>query len=202
VVSFLAIESQLPTNLGPDLSCDQFYLLLICKAIVLGRCSKSLSIRSPVIQRNGYFGHSECLLLAMLADNCEVVRQKAVEIIKQVRKKNKSVKVRKFVIPDFDFGASSYDKLINWKNTTEPPLLSELTTEELDQIRACPEGNETMNEIKKIPCHTQSVERAVKLVTEASQAVCGEKRRNGTIRVKLESRAKMPKFGSKQDFRI
>jgi hypothetical protein len=164
VVSFLAIESQLPTNLGPDLSCDQFYLLLICKAIVLGRCSKSLSIRSPgilnharwlttanrilrlyvssaepsenlvvlanfivkvyapawfcikknssctdgaknlfqtivlsrylpanllavidpVIQRNGYFGHSECLLLAMLADSCEVVRQKAVEIIKQV----------------------------------------------------------------------------------------------------------------------
>ncbi|KAF2903508.1 hypothetical protein ILUMI_02675 [Ignelater luminosus] len=36
------------------------------------------------------------------------------------------------------------------------------------------------------PCHTQAVERCIKLVTEASQAVCGDDVRDGFIGVRLK----------------
>jgi hypothetical protein len=54
--------------------------------------------------------------------------------------------------------------------------------------------------LKKLPCHTQAVERCVKLVTEASAAVCGTAARDGFIRVRNEARKKMPKFDTKNDF--
>ena len=41
--------------------------------------------------------------------------------------------------------------------------------------------------IENFPCHTQAVERCIKLVTEASQSVCGENRRDGFIRSRKES---------------
>jgi len=39
--------------------------------------------------------------------------------------------------------------------------------------------------INIFPCHTQAVERAVKLVTDASTAVCGESARDGFIRARI-----------------
>ena len=45
---------------------------------------------------------------------------------------------------------------------------------------------------EKYPCHTQSVERTVKIVTEASQAVCGQLNRDGFIHSRLEGRRIMP----------
>ena len=37
----------------------------------------------------------------------------------------------------------------------------------------------------RIPCHTQAVERGVRLVTEASQSVCSEKARIGFIKNRI-----------------
>jgi hypothetical protein len=45
-------------------------------------------------------------------------------------------------------------------------------------------------EFEKLPCHTQAVERCVKLVTEASAAVCVTAARDGFIRVRNEARKK------------
>ena len=54
--------------------------------------------------------------------------------------------------------------------------------------------------IENFPCHTQAVERCIKLVTEASQSVCGENRRDGFIRSRKESRKRIPYFNTKKDF--
>ena len=54
----------------------------------------------------------------------------------------------------------------------------------------------------RYPCHTQAVERHIKLVTEALAAVCGKESRDGFIRVRLESQAKMPKFETKIQHKI
>ena len=54
----------------------------------------------------------------------------------------------------------------------------------------------------KFPCHTQAVERCVKVVTEASAAVCDEKSRDGFIRTRLASRELMPTLESKRDFHL
>ena len=56
--------------------------------------------------------------------------------------------------------------------------------------------------IFKLPCHTQSVERIVKIVTEVSVRVADEIRRDGYIRAILKSRSEMPKFVQKKDFSL
>ena len=54
--------------------------------------------------------------------------------------------------------------------------------------------------VKVYPCHIQSVERYVKLVTEACQFVCGHMNRDGFIRSTIESRVNMPVFETKANF--
>lgn len=55
--------------------------------------------------------------------------------------------------------------------------------------------------IPAFPCHTQAVERCVKLVTELlvgwPVSVAGPKAADGLIRTKLMSRSKMPTFNFK-----
>ena len=50
------------------------------------------------------------------------------------------------------------------------------------------------------PCHNQTVERHVKLVTEASAQVTGFERRDGLIRQKIRSRKLLKKFDTKMQF--
>lgn len=54
----------------------------------------------------------------------------------------------------------------------------------------------------RLPCHTQAVERAVKLVTESAQNVCGSIAREGYIRAKIDSLENMPKFDTKKQFNV
>lgn len=54
--------------------------------------------------------------------------------------------------------------------------------------------------VGKFPCHTQAVERCIKLGTEASAAVCGAKSRDGYIHSRLASRKLMPNFNTKSEY--
>lgn len=44
--------------------------------------------------------------------------------------------------------------------------------------------------------------RLIKLVTEASEKVCGEERRDGYIRTTLASRKKMPVYENKAEYKL
>uniref|UniRef100_A0A8D9FIZ4 Uncharacterized protein n=1 Tax=Cacopsylla melanoneura TaxID=428564 RepID=A0A8D9FIZ4_9HEMI len=58
-------------------------------------------------------------------------------------------------------------------------------------------------EALKLPYHTQAVERGIKLVTEASVAVCGEVARDGFICTRQncqKSRQNVPTYESKKEF--
>ena len=50
------------------------------------------------------------------------------------------------------------------KSLTEPPLIKKISTEELNEFARNPLTI-------KISCHSQGVERCIKMVTEASQQV-------------------------------
>ena len=52
----------------------------------------------------------------------------------------------------------------------------------------------------KYKCHTQAVERAVKLVTEAASSVVGEEARDGFIRQRINSRKEVGRFNTKVKF--
>ena len=59
-----------------------------------------------------------------------------------------------------------------------------------------------MMDFSRFPCQTQWVERCIKLVTETSNAVCGEKSHDGFIRVGLASRNIIPNFNTKVEFHL
>ena len=78
--------------------------------------------------------------------------------------------------------------MIDWTNVVirEPPVIKTMTDADLWQFLA-------MQVIPTIffqnfSFHTQAVERVVKLVTEASKVVCGQKSQNGLIRARITFR--------------
>lgn len=160
-------------------------------------------IIDPIIQRNGFFGHPENILLGMIADKRWDIRKIAIKKILHIRGAQGS-SIRKFNIPPLNFAAADYSQLISWTYSklklTEPPLLSRLSDGELRNLL----NNDIIPayELFQLPCHTQAVERTVKIVTEASSAVCGPQNRDGFIRTRLQSRKLMPSFHTKKDYQV
>lgn len=164
-------------------------------------------IIDPVIQRNAYFGHCENILISMLADHRHSIRELGARRILKARKQSsQSVHknfVREFTVPKINFLANDYVELIDWQTSviTEPPLTKNMAEEDIFNLKNIEGGLSTVKpEYAKFPCHTQAVERCVKLVTEASLAVCDSSSRDGFIRARIESRKSMPSFNTKREF--
>jgi hypothetical protein len=158
------------------------------------------AIVDPVIQRNSYFAHPENLLLSMMTDEQPSIRELALRRILKARDQPKRKGIRQFTVPPINFDCTDYTAMIDWStvSVTEPPITMSISNDDLrDFIR---EPTTPVVTFDRYPCHTQAVERCIKVVTEASQSVCGENRRDGFIRTRLESRAKMPIFETKRDF--
>ncbi|GBM19746.1 hypothetical protein AVEN_895-1 [Araneus ventricosus] len=118
---------------------------------------------------------------------------------RQIVPKKKTV--RNFVPPKTNIQASDYIEIINWNSCVvyPPPMLRNLSE---DDIKSLINSDTTpIKEIQKFSCHTQAVERCVKLVTEASNKVCGHEARDDYIRATLKSRSVMPNFFKKSDFK-
>ena len=111
----------------------------------------------------------------------------------EVQRGDDSVRDRK--TPNINENATKLADLIDWKveEVTEPPLTCSLTTMELQPLIASPIV------VPAWPSHTQSVERLVKRVTEASAHVFSHERRDGFIRSQEASSELMPRNRSKQD---
>ena len=77
---------------------------------------------------------------------------------------------------------------------SEPPMTMSFTKEEIlgfvDKPMIVPD----------YPCHTQAVERTIKLVTEAASSVIGQEARDGFMRQKIKSRKEIGRFDTKQEF--
>lgn len=159
------------------------------------------------IQRNGFYAHHENLLLTMIRDKNKKIRSVAYQrILKYRTNQNKRTEnqVRKFFVPEIKFGAKNYNTMINWTQTqiTEPPLTMKFSLQELRDLVDNGEQSAIWHSTEfSIPCHTQAVERCVKVVTECSAQVTS-KRRDGIIRAKLKSRNIMPNFTSKSKYKL
>ena len=84
-------------------------------------------------------------------------------IIKPSEKFDKDSHPCKFLSPKINVGAESYWQLINWEqeHTTEPPLTMKMSEEEIWK------GIEEPIILPKYPCHSQTVERMVPVITES-----------------------------------
>ncbi|GBN34425.1 hypothetical protein AVEN_82304-1 [Araneus ventricosus] len=85
----------------------------------------------PLIQRNG----SENLLIVMITDDRNFIRELGLGRIMAARA-SKSIGLRKFTIPDFNFEAEDYHEFIDWQNweKTEPPVKMGISDEPLKQM--------------------------------------------------------------------
>ncbi|GBM30427.1 hypothetical protein AVEN_203004-1 [Araneus ventricosus] len=122
----------------------------------------------------------------MLTDNRENIRSLAQQKLICARNGNRgSSEVRIFQLPKIDLKAKDYFALINWQRAGrfEPPLLLNVPFKE---IVAMVKVRKT-EELSKYPCHTQAVERCIRLVSEASESVYGEEKRHGFILNRMQS---------------
>ena len=84
------------------------------------------------------------------------------------------------------------------ENATAPPLIFNLFNQFLMEF-----VNEISAPIIKLEihlCHTQAVERCIKLVSKVSEKVCGLTKRDVFIRTRLSSKRSMPSFETKGQY--
>ncbi|KAG7154909.1 hypothetical protein Hamer_G031730, partial [Homarus americanus] len=75
-------------------------------------------------------------------------------------------------VPPINVNATKLSELVDLSlEVLEPPLTTSLTSQELRNLK------ETPMQVPKWPSHTQSVERCVKMVTEAAGHVYSHERR-------------------------
>src|SRR6218665_2401516 len=125
------------------------------------------------------------------------IRELALHRILKARNSKATRTVRRFRVPQLNFEASDYTELINWTDeVTEPPVIMNISDKSIAE-------KETPSLFfPRFPCHTQAVERCIKLVTEASTAVSGKRNRDGFIRNKFQSCTLMPHFNTKLDYKL
>ena len=96
-----------------------------------------------------------------------------VKKLLNIRKKGKSSnKIRKRPANKLNFHAEKISELCSWARAVEPAVTLDKTDDEIKAFSNIP--------LKlSVPCHSQAVEREVKLTTEASTAVAGVENQQG-----------------------
>ncbi|GBN02027.1 hypothetical protein AVEN_152727-1 [Araneus ventricosus] len=163
---------------------------------------KLLKVSDPVIQRKEFFAHPKNLILNVIVDKRDPIRELGFRIIIKARNlSSKRKSIRSFQPPKINFLATDYIEIIHCNTITfsPPPLLRRFTNQEIwSNVQSG--GTAAEWNFDEFPCHTQAVERCVKLATEASHKVVDSNSRNGFIRTTLLSRISMPSVSSKSYF--
>ncbi|GBO20620.1 hypothetical protein AVEN_55943-1 [Araneus ventricosus] len=136
----------------------------------------------------------------MIPEN--IIRELAVRRSLRVREKKtkNSDGLRFFKLPKLNFEAADYIDLIDWSNCVviEPPLTMHIKDKDLKEM-----GKQEQFPVltfEEFKCHTQFVERCVKLISEAVMKVCGETARYAYIRAELQARKELPTFDNKRQY--
>lgn len=158
----------------------------------------NLEVVNTCLQRNAFFANAENIILSLLTSPQLSTRQKGFQIHEIASETH--LTVRKFELPTINFEAENLFELLDPKSLWHrPPILSKIPIEDISNAAKL---NTIRKFITAIPCHSQNVERHVKLVTEASKHVCDANRRNEWIKNTIISRGKNPVWDTKSDFKL
>ena len=161
-------------------------------------------IANKYVQINAFFAHSSNLIIAMLADENKSIRKKAVNGILKIRNKEVQSEVERtdsglriFRIPPLNWKAKNYTQIIKWNlsNFCEPVLTKGLSEQDLKKAYISP------LDVPNYPTNSQSVERAVKLVSDACHMVYGQERRHELVLSKQAARQERPAYESNKHFK-
>ena len=126
----------------------------------------------------------------MITDHRPHIRELGLRRIMKARAVKSNIRTRRFRIPtNLNFNAGEYYEVIDWSELAiiEPPVVDAMTDTELWQFIRMDE-TPIIQVYFKFPCHTQAVERLVKVFTEASKNACVPNLRDSFIRTRLASR--------------
>ncbi|GBM14015.1 hypothetical protein AVEN_166199-1 [Araneus ventricosus] len=140
----------------------------------------------------------------MIVDKRDLIRYLGFRrIIKARNLASKRKSIRSSQPPKTNFPATYYIEMIHWNTITlsPPPFLRRFSNQEI-RSKVQSGGTAAEWDFDKFPCHTQAVERCVKLVTQASQKAFGSNSRDGFIITTLLSISSMPSFSSKSYFKV
>src|SRR6218665_2496955 len=102
---------------------------------------------------------------------------------------NSTTTVRQFRVPKLNFEAEDYTELVDWQSIGRysPPVMKDMSDSEIITFVESRVTDKVHVDYPRFPCYTQGTERCIKLVMQASAAVCGEERRDGFINARLHS---------------
>ena len=153
-------------------------------------------IVNKVITDNSYYAHSENILLSMLFDDSKEKRDCAIKKVLRYRADGDDpTQLRAYKKPDINFNCTSYTEMINMNdinNVFEPPFTRSIPYDTLKEYLNISDS--------KIPSHIQGTEGHVQLLARVSKRVIPENVK-AVMATTLESRAKLPRFVSKKDFK-
>lgn len=143
-----------------------------------------------VIQNNAGFAHPKNVLLAIIYDDSATIRKLGFRRIMKARDTQaKQKSVRKFKQPKLFLQASKYYEMIDWQcgELTETPATKIISTKD---IKAYIRSQQKPCALTRLPCHTQAVEKHIKLVTEALVSVLGAAACDGYMREQIKGKKK------------
>lgn len=160
------------------------------------------NIVNRVIQNNSYFAHSENVLLSMLFDDRKDIRKLALQKILKCRDECETSGLRVYVKPTINFDCTDYVHMINLDDQnvlSEPPFTRSIPYEHLLQYLEDIDDEDPPFPDPQIPCHIQGTERHVQLLAKVVKRSI-EKNREGIMASISESREKVTRMESRQDF--
>ena len=162
-------------------------------------------ITLPVIQRNCFCLQPGNFLAALLYSKEENHRAQAMKKILESRtnpilipRHGEKDGMRINVIPTINFNSQEWSTLINLEDVDcfQPPRVEEFNDEVVANIvqnRGTPPN---------IPCHSQTVKRAVKVTSDSSKKAVSLSKRNNIILAKCKSRMDRKCFKTKKDYNL
>ena len=163
------------------------------------------NITKKYVQVNAFFAHSSNLLVAMLAEeDDESIRKQAVDGIIEIRKIKEHSNIERtdsglsiFKVPKLNWDAENYTQIIDWdlKDFCEPPITMKLSD---DEIRRFYSGDMF---IPNYPSQSQSVERAVKLVSDACTSAYAYEDRHQLALSTQAARKERQSYETKEKFK-
>ena len=178
------------------------HILTSSRQLLQGEHQHILDAVFKTLINNPYMAHPENVLLTMVTldePGDPTVQENALQIIKKARKRKNKIP-RKFKMEKnfINFEATSYKNLVNWylikqSKFSSPPLLRGYSLKDIK--------NRNFNDSYwKIPCHSQSVEKAVADTTFYSEKLIGTEKVHAAILNRQDSMSKIPTDSTKKDF--
>ena len=117
-----------------------FDMIKLARDLFVPKHPDLFDVVKKTVRQNGFYAHPENVLLSMVHDDNDKIREEAIKIIEELRANDddkQSGELRKFFVPKrINFEAKGYHELVNYADFTpdmicSPPILKDYSIDEI-----------------------------------------------------------------------